>query len=418
MTGTDTTGRTRPGVVVLIGFLALLAGHFTLDRIGLTVPVVNDTRVIIFVAFLTAFCLEASNAGTSFAIKSSVGRRCLYCILVLFGYQAVSVSWAPAGSELTGAVGDLMAAAVLLVVYWILAEWDSDGVVEKTLGCLLAAGIVYFLVAASGRGHDPSGRWAALGGGPNVFVRIMVLASIAAGYFYLKSGGRVVWLLPIPAFITGALSSGSRGGVAAALLTILVAVPSMLPRLRVGRAVSVAITALILAAITWLVIGDSISQLVRDRFVTTTFEQRYTSDRDVLYSTAFDLFKDNPIVGVGMNGFYELTNGGVGEMYVHNLPLAVAAEGGLIGLLLLGTAFYALRRGYAVTPLRQRTIQSRAAAYCGIFVGGASLFSGNYYDARLMWIFLILAAVGSSARPTEAPASINPDRKVALVRHG
>jgi hypothetical protein len=43
-------------------------------------------------------------------------------------------------------------------------------------------------------------------------------------------------------------------------------------------------------------------------------------------------------------------------------------------------------------------------AFAALFILGASFFSGDYYDARLLWIFLILAAVPSS--PPLPPHSV------------
>lgn len=392
----------RPGLVVIIGFLTLLAGHFTLDRAGFRLPIINDTRVIIFALLLAALALELTKA-TRPGRAACVRRRFLYPTLIFFSYQAVSTAWSPDGARVKSSIGDLLAIAVLVSVYWTLADWDRDCVVQITLFCFLVAGVVYFMAAASGRGHDPSGRWAALGGGANVFVRIMVVAAIAAVYFYVRSGYRAVWLFPVPAFISGAVLSGSRGGVAAALSLIVLATPALLPRLRAGRVVSLAATALLLAGATWWVAGAGVWHAFHDRFVVTTFENQYTSDRDVLYRKAVELFLAHPVAGTGLDGFFAIDGWG-GVMYVHNLPLSVAAEGGVIGLALLGSAIYSLRRGYAEVPLQQRTLESRTAAYCGIFFGGASLFSGNYYDARLMWVFLTLAAVAPLRRVAGEPA--------------
>jgi O-antigen ligase len=113
----------------------------------------------------------------------------------------------------------------------------------------------------------------------------------------------------------------------------------------------------------------------------------------VLFKLAFGLFMRRPFFGTGVNGFYVETNRGSGERDVHNLPLAVAAEGGAIGLLLLINAFVQLRHEFAKIPRSERSLEARAVGYCAIFVGGACLFSGDYYDARLMWVLLVLAAV-------------------------
>lgn len=389
MTTQERTDRRGPGLVVIVAFLVTLAGRFTLDRLGVSIPLVNDVRVPLFAALLMSFALELKGSGH----HGGTGARSLFAILALLGYQILSATWAPSGAATGAAVGDLTAVAILVFIYVTLAEWDRDRVVRVTLTCFYAAAWVYFAVAASGRGHAASGRWAALGGGPNVFVRVMVLGLLSSMYFYFRAGRKPIWLLGIPAFLTGALASGSRGGILALVITVACAIRAALPRLRPSASVKPLLTIVVLAGVTWLVAGDEVGGFIQKRFVQGTFEQGYTSDRDVLFKTAIGLFLRHPFLGTGVNGFYIETNFGAGERYVHNLPLAVAAEGGLIGLLLLINAFVQLRHEFAKIPLSERSLEARAVGYCGVFVGGACLFSGDYYDARLMWILLVLAAV-------------------------
>jgi O-antigen ligase len=393
--------------VIVIAFVATLAGHFTLTRIGLEIPVLNDTRVLLFAAMLMAFALEMKAAGHR--PSTGAAARGLHPVLLLIVYQMFSAAWAPRGAIINDVLSDLIAETILLCVYTALAEWDGDRVLRVTMGCVYAAAGLYFLYAASGRGHTASDRWAAFGGGPNVFVRVMALGILAAAYFYFRSGDRLVWLIGVPPFLIGALASGSRGGLSALGITTAVALPRLVPFFRSGRFLRPLAALAALCAATWAVIGDMIIALANNRFFAATLQQRYTSDRDILYEKGFGLFVEKPVFGVGVHGFYAITNLGPGERYVHNLPLAVAAEGGVVGLILLLAAFYGLRREFARVPYRKRSIESRAAAYAGIYVGCAGLFSGDYYDARLMWIFLLLASV----RPAPPPQSPRPVRQEA-----
>ncbi|MGX6600616.1 O-antigen ligase family protein [Micromonosporaceae bacterium Da 78-11] len=406
MTASVETGRRRPGGVVIVAFVATLAGRFTLTRIGIDVPVINDIRVLLLSILLMSFVLEMKYAGH----RSGTGSRALLAVLLLLGYQTLSAGWAPADAARAAAVGDLVATAVLVLVYATLAEWDRDRVVRVTLACFHLAAWVYFLSAASGRGHASNGRWAALGGGPNVFVRVMILGVLTALYFYVRSGRKAIWLCGIPAFLAGALASGSRGGIVALIITIVVAVAANISTIGQGRSgrnwagiVRPLVTVAVVIAVTWVGVGDAIGGFVEERFLTSTVQQGYTSDRDVLFKAALELFLRRPFTGYGVNGFYAVTNFGAGERYVHNLPLAVAAEGGIIGLVLLFNAWFWLRHEFALVPRGLRSPESRTVAYCGIFIGATSLFSGDYYDTRLMWIFLLLAAV-RSAEPDTDPA--------------
>ncbi|GLW31724.1 O-antigen ligase family protein [Actinoplanes regularis] len=387
----------RPGLVVLIAFVVGLAGRFTLGRVGVNVPVLNDVRVPLFLALLLALALETQHT----VLRPAANGYALLGILALFAYQALSVVWVPPGAVIGPMIGDLLAAAVLLIVYFTLAVWDRDQVTATTLKLFHIAAWVYFLAAASGRGHTANGRWAALGGGPNVFVRLMILGMITSLYLYLRNGERVIWLAPVPMFLFGAIASGSRGGLVGLAFTIAVALLAIRPRINLRRiAKPLGLVALIGAALV-ITAGPIIAGFVQQRFIDATVGKGYASERDVLFELAIQIFLQHPLLGTGLNGFTTVS-GLSSELYVHNLPLSIAAEGGLVGLALLVLAWLSLWHAYIAVSPRDRSLEARTAAYCGIFIGTTNLFSGDYYDARLMWIMLLLAAV----HPARAPAPI------------
>ncbi|SDS76428.1 O-antigen ligase family protein [Actinoplanes derwentensis] len=381
----------RPGLVVILAFVAALAGRFTLTRIGLDVPILNDVRVPLYLVLLLCLMLESHRLGP----RSAAGTYCVLPILGLFGYQLLSVTWAPSHAVTGPMSGDIAATAFLVGVYAAMARWDRDHVTHVTLCCFHAAAWVYLLAASTGRGHAPGGRWAALGGGPNVFVRVMILGVITSIYLYLRSGDRLRWLVPIPGFLFGAIASGSRGGMVALAVTIGVALLAVRPRPRWNRLARPAGLLLVLSVFLAVTAGPTIADFVQSRFVEATVGQGYTSDRDVLFAWALRLFWQHPLIGTGLNGFHAIADLGEGERYVHNLPLSVAAEGGFVGLTLLGLAWFMLWHAYIRAPRTERGLAARTAAYGGIFIGATCLFSGDYFDARLMWILLVLAAVRS-----------------------
>ncbi|MEU8243044.1 O-antigen ligase family protein [Actinoplanes missouriensis] len=394
----------HPGGVVVLAFIATLAGRFVLTRLGLEVPILNDVRVLLYLCLILCLLLESHRIGRT----AAAGGYCLLPIFGLLGYQILSASWAPSNAVTGPMIGDLAATAFLIMVYYFLARWDRDHVTRMTLHLFHIAAWVYFLAAASGRGHASNGRWAALGGGPNVFVRVMILGCITSLYLYARSGQKLYWLAPIPAFLFGALASGSRGGMAALGITAVVAVLAIRPSLRWNKIAKPLGFLVVLSIMVALTAGPVIADFVQTRFVEATVGQGYTSDRDVLFSWALRLFWQRPLLGTGINGFHAIANLGEGERYVHNLPLSVAAEGGFVGLSLLGLAWFGLWHAYIRTPRAERSLEARASAYCGIYIGGTSLFSGDYFDARIMWIMLVLAAVRPARRRgARAPADVS-----------
>jgi O-antigen ligase len=191
----------------------------------------------------------------------------------------------------------------------------------------------------------------------------------------------------------------------ALIITLVLALPSALQRLgkRGGSLTKPLLATVALAGVTWAVAGKAIGSFVQQRFVTETFQQGYTSGRGDLFKYALHLFLERPFLGTGVNGFSVVSSLGEYDKYVHNLPLAVASEGGIVGLFLLINAWVQLRHEFGRVPRAERSLEARAAGYCGVFVGGASLFSGDYYDARLMWILLVLAAVRPAGRDVRTP---------------
>jgi len=81
----------------------------------------------------------------------------------------------------------------------------------------------------------------------------------------------------------------------------------------------------------------------------------------------------------------------------------VAAEGGLIGLGLLACAVILWARTVRGGGARPQVTGLAVAA--AVFVALSSLFSGDYYDARLAWTFAAMAAAAAVSRARTAPAA-------------
>jgi O-antigen ligase len=408
----------RPGTVIIVAaFFVTLLGRFGLRRIGSGFPDV-DLRLVVVPMLLLLLAAETAlrdaDQRSGSPVKTTGFRW--YCLLLSF--LGISLLWSPPGARVGSVLVDLASSAALVFVYQTLARWDAERTIRVTLRCFLVAALVYFAVAASGRGHDPSGRWAALGGGSNVFVRVMILGAVGAGYFYSRSG-RLLYLLPLPVFFVGAILSGSRGGLLAAALA---AVPNLRGRLRyvrMSRLVPVLVLTPLLLALAWVRTGPILEAVVQERFIALTVHGRYTSQRDVLFAEGVDLFRRSPVWGSGSDAYYANYYGRLNiagqinvDRYVHNLPLAVASEGGLIGLFLLWMTLLSWR---APHKGRVRLPERGFAVYCAMYIGAAALFSGDFYDARWLWIFLLLAAAithTDAAERAEEPVSAKKSEKV------
>lgn len=410
----------RPRLADVLAFLCLLSGGFTMGRVGVDIPILNEPRFILLFA-------AAAAALAHLLVRRPWRPRSgwqLPLALLALGYMAMSALWAPAGARVDADLVDLAMLAGLIVVYDLLAREDFLRTVRSFVVLTFASSTVYFFVAAAGFGHDNTDRWAALGGGPNVFVRIMVLGAAAAAV--LCSSRVYRWtLLAVPFFFLGAFLSGSRGGMLATVATVGLVVPPLLwtrwrsrgkrsdpggPRPRVLSTrglLRAGLGVIAVAVVAGLTLGPAVWHTLDNRFIGQTLQQRYSSDRFVLFTSSWDLFLSSPWHGVGLDGFYVLAGQDLGELYPHNIVLSFAAEGGVIGLVLLVLAVVS-----SVSGARRR------GALCAehwfviaaiVFVFMASQFSGSYYDARSFWVLLVVwgwrVPAGPSSRTSPAHRS-------------
>lgn len=76
-----------------------------------------------------------------------------------------------------------------------------------------------------------------------------------------------------------------------------------------------------------------------------------TSSRTILYDGAWDIFKENPILGVGWQQYIVITSGwfGLRDLSVHNVYLQLLSETGIVGFLAVITALlYVLYNTYKI----------------------------------------------------------------------
>ena len=380
------------GLLLLACFLTLVAGRFTLSRLG-DLPDL-DLRF----AFLYLLCgglliwyLGRQVTGAR-AAKIGVGPGiswfAAWCV-----WLVISTFWSAPEARLVDSILNVFFLFVFTLAAIAVASRLPTHQINSLWICLIVVAAV-FLALAIYSGPGAQGRYAAPGGGPNVFVRFMVMGALAALCRY-QTAQRIRALLPVPFFAIGAILSGSRGGLLAALIvSILAAVPVFRRSgLKLVMICSVAITAAAIGALMAVHRSTAIIHIIRERYVEQTLNQRYVSDRGRIAAEAWNLFLSHPVIGSGLDGYYASQAVGERFEYPHNLVLATLAESGLLGGLLLMSAvisFFA-----AALKTRPLTKDALFALIIGIYLFFASMFSGDYYDSRMMWFFLCIAVIQS-----------------------
>jgi O-antigen ligase len=376
-----------PGLVLI---LVAIGGRFTLDRAGFVDLAWVDLRVIGLLIALVVLAVDVARRPHGPGVHRREGW--LVVTVLFFLFQIASGLWAPQASRVGPQTLDLILLGVLTVAYYVYTIGDPTVVIRTTFLLFFIAAVVFALAALFINGPGDQGRYSAFGGGPNVFVRIEILGVISAVALYLSTR-RVLPLLVIPLFLLAAVLSGSRAGLLAGVAVGAVASLKVRGRLRTGAVAAAGAVLVIATAAIWAFAPPAFTNLFQERFVEQTVQQRYLSDRTDIWAAAWRLAVEHPLGGAGLDGFYGLIGVNQGVEYPHNYVLGVAAEGGLIGIGLLTTAIVLWTR--TVRGGGERPQLTGLAVAATVFVGLSSLFSGDYYDARLAWLFAAMAAAAA-----------------------
>ncbi|GAA1638672.1 O-antigen ligase family protein [Actinoplanes couchii] len=384
-----------PGLLLI---LVAIGGRYTLDRAGLLELAWVDLRVIGLIVALVALALALTN-GTP---QKRRDEGWLLAALLFFVYQISSALWAPPAARVGPQVLDLVLLIVLVLAFYLYAMNDPETVVRFTFQLLFVTAIVYALAAIFISGPGEQGRYSAFGGGPNVFARIEVLGVIAAVALFMLTG-RKLPLLVIPLFLLATVLSGSRGTLVAGGVVAGAALLKLRRRLSATAIAATGAVAVIAVGVIWALAPPEFTDLFQERFVEQTVQEQYLSGRTDIWMAALRMFADYPIEGAGLDGFYGLIGVNQAVEYPHNYLLAVAAEGGLGGLGLMTASIVLwtrIVRGGGARP--QLTGMAVAAT---VFVALSSLFSGDYYDSRLAWMFAAMAAAAALV-PVATPVTV------------
>ena len=391
----ETTFLLRPLTVAF--FVVMLAGLFSFDRLGLQNPFFAPERLVGF-ALLTflVFVVGLANirtVGSTRAPGAMVAAPLVYFLTTSLWGADVPEFWAT--------VTDIVCMLLACMIISILLTWNTVIVAETLLWCMAVAGFVFSVagLASAGVGSQIS----AFGGGPNIFSRVTVLGFIALVGLIALNKLPVTALVAGPVMLVATVVSGSRGGMLAGLVSICVLAP-LARRLRPFQVVAGLALLVTCMVLVYQRFEDTVERVINGRIVELTLQQGYTSGRGDLFGSAWHLFLDHLFVGAGLRGFAE--DYGQGFTYPHNLFLLVAAEGGLVGLTILLVVLVTL----ALHVLRHRgsTLTLLFTASASVIFTSA-MFSGDYYDSRFLWVFMIVA-LRASAISNEPEGTRPPSR--------
>jgi O-antigen ligase len=390
--------------VFLLLFIALFAGRFSLGgdahgSEGFTVRLAPAALGLL----AYPLWLSVAHRGTR---RTSLGSYGLFFALFVI-WMLASSTWALPGARVGETFFDLALMLLLVIVALDVAGRLTSDAVATLWTWLLVAGIMA-IASAVLAGPNLQGRYAAAGGGPNIFVRYMALAALASCFMAMHRNRMwALWLLPL--FGLGALMSGSRGGlVAIAVIAVAGCLPllrRMRPRIRMRLLVTVSLGA---SALTYA-LGERVADFLHHRFLQQTLAERYDSSRVILADLADELIGRHTLYGAGLDGFHAAYPQ---WPHPHNLWLSARTDGGLIAAVLLALALAAVV--WVLVKNRPLTTPTLFYLLAGVLIVVAAMFSGDTYDSRFAWLFLGLAVVESRRRGDVVDAAVGRPRRAAV----
>jgi O-antigen ligase len=286
--------------------------------------------------------------------------------------------------------------AQLIVFVWMLHEVPRDDRDRASLMQAFVLGCYLILVVAIGLFFFSPGDYYRQSGpfNPNGLAVVAGLGIPMAWMLALRhTTGAMRWLNMLYPLITlfGIVLAASRGGLLTTLVALLI-IPATMPLLGLVRGAAVSIAAVIMAITVITVLPQTFPALERnlDRLAETSDELQggTLTGRTDIWATGYEIFRENPLFGVGAGGFVSanrmLTGSGKNA---HNAFIAVAVGTGIIGLALYVGLFAIALTG--ILLVRERRLEF-LVLFAALVV---AMMPTNSDNDKFAWFVLSMLAV-------------------------
>ncbi len=385
---------------IILLCLTAMSGQFSLSRIDPQLEYLGylgepRTWMIVLLAFFSLPLIKREKDSYS-AIERERNRFVMsWLLLVLncFIYLAISALWSTQSDYAREIIVSLVILIAIMLFAYLILRSNVEACISYFLRVFAIVSIVYAVGGLVGaRYWSTRGQLAFLWGGANAYSRVVASGAIISLYLWVKHRNRA-WLIVVPLLSLTALLSGSRGGVygtAFAFFLALVLLVKDFLKWTLVLAVVVAFIIIFILSPAGTTYGETLSV----RFPTSVqgFHEAYEHARAPWFSKSMEVFRESPLIGVGIGGFMAY---GIGHS--HNMILGFAAEGGILGLLFLLIAFIPVCLAWR----RRRTIESNVCFILGISYLAGSMISGSYYDQRFVWLFFLLFLLSTTRKGVE-----------------
>jgi len=422
-------------LLAIVLTVLFLVGRWNLQRLAVNPDTVDFDAIVqrsvatvlieprlwlVIAGVLLLVLIEMGASGDVYAHSSRPEARTSVRIFFVYSFYLVAtIAWSPNDNPFPAVVDICLMLVTVLVVEraarhekFVEAFWLWLELLLIAIGAFALFSQLFLAPAASA---DLPGRISILGGGPNILGRFlgMLCLLMVAQSFWHGSGLRwsVAWRIVVAAVaLILLLQTGSRGAFTGFLIGLLA--------LLVARGMNVrliGIGAIVIFSFEYLfkvILDADTIEFIDERWLVTTLEEGYLSTRDVLLAEAYRLWLERPVLGGGLASFEYYTFGL--DSYPHNLVMEMAQAGGMVAVLLL----LAWIVHVMLSSWHGRNHYTEIGLSMTALIFGCALFSGDFYDSRLMFIFGVLTISSASIGPSRQISSAmeDEDGNLGLIR--
>ena len=269
-----------------------------------------------------------------------------YLLLAFVVWMTASYAWSFApDATATKATSCIQ----LLVMVWLIWQFAPSRlrqmqlITAYVLGSFVSeASVIYAFATHTGNNLGlADGRYTATGFDENELGVTLALGLVMSCYLVAQRAKPVsLWIVQIPLSMMCICLTGSRGGVLAMSVAVVMIPMALMKSKRRWLIVSsmivlLAFAAAVVPATTW------------DRLATIQSEvsEGTLTNRTRIWTAGLDVFREHPLIGVGFGAFGESVYSRLDIVYVaHNSYLSILVELGIVGelifLTVLGASFY------------------------------------------------------------------------------
>jgi O-Antigen ligase len=305
----------------------------------------------------------------------------------------------------TGASASLRLAGVFAVPFFLSLVIRDEGDVAAAVNAVIAiaAGLVLLAMLRQGLG---SSELHAFGENRIVFGRTAGVGSVIVASELIREGRKPYGLrgVLLALFLAGALLSGSRGAVVAAILAVSAMAFIVYGASDLARRVAVFCAIGCVFVIATSTLGHHLPQTSRLLDLAHPGTDVTSQSRLSAGGVAVHQWESAPITGMGPGSFHVLVSVGPKAQeldYPHNMVLELLSEEGVIGLILIAAALVTVAR--AVSP-RRRELSGPTASLvaASLFFLITAQFSGDLDVNRHVWTFTALLLAALRVQPSES----------------